>query len=243
MKKNSRNACGFTLIELLVVIAIIAILAAMLLPALSKAKQRAGQTRCINNLKQLGLGMMLYIGDFSDTFPGPGSRNTYGFHVEDWIYWRNTPPYTLVQSPIVRQIGNVDASLFRCPLDRNDSDRQLLGAPIYTNSYSVTSYNIESGRNPGMTSIFDAGASYRFKHTAIRRPSSKIMLAEELTLLAPSENPGGSGQIINDGRWLPTSDDLTSRHKKKAEVSFADGHVQTVDWKFGRDENNSRPAN
>ena len=69
------------------------------------------------------------------------------------------------------------------------------------------------------------------------------MLAEELTSLAPVENPGRSFQIINDGRWVPTDDDLTSRHGKKAEVSFADGHVQTVDYKFGRDPNNSRPAN
>src|SRR5436305_10157406 len=66
-----RRRLAFTLLELLVVVAVIGVLTATILPALSKAKQRGIQTRCMSNLKQVGIAMQLYVNDNDDALPGP----------------------------------------------------------------------------------------------------------------------------------------------------------------------------
>ena len=248
---NRRARFAFTLIELLVVIAIIAILASMLLPALARAKKKAGQAKCTSNLKQLSLGAMMYIDDHQDTFPGTASRNTYGFHKEDWIYWRtNTAKYPPVEkSPIASSLGSVSSNLFRCPNDKFDKERLALtdGNGPYLYSYSLNSHDLEGTKNPGMASIFDGAVNnatpHLFKLTEVKRPANKIMLAEEQAShrIDESSDPRGSSGIINDGRWVSDGDLLTARHSQKGDVAFADGHVQPVTVKFAEQPVNSRP--
>ena len=240
---------AFTLIELLVVIAIIAILASMLLPALSKAKARAGQSRCISNLRQMGLGMSMYLNDNGNVFPGAASRSTYGFHVEDWIYWRRSlPAYPVQKSPIVAPLGSgmVSSNLFRCPLDTDDLERIRQTGPVgsdpgpYLYSYTLNSYGMDGNVNVGMSSVND-GSWHPFKLSAVKNPASKIMFAEEQASYRPTEVADATYDVLVDGRWVPTGDILTTRHGKKAEVAFADSHVSTVSYKFGLDPVNSQP--
>jgi prepilin-type N-terminal cleavage/methylation domain-containing protein len=254
MKTNwTRQVTGgrsgaFTLIELLVVIAIIAILAAMLLPVLSAAKKRAAQAACINNLKQLGLGMKMYVDDNHDTYPGCASRSQYGFHREDWIYWRtNTtlyPPFT--QSQILTSVPGLQKPSLRCPLDNNDNDRLTFSyndsEGPYLFSYSLTSYNLDAdGNNPGLSTLIEqSGTAHTFKENGIKNPAGKIMLAEEPGTLNPRD--GSEGDLIQDGRWVPASNPLTTRHGGKADVTFADYHVTAVDQDFGTDPINSNPG-
>jgi prepilin-type N-terminal cleavage/methylation domain-containing protein/prepilin-type processing-associated H-X9-DG protein len=245
---------GFTLIELLVVIAIIAILAAMLLPALARAKAKAAQASCRNNLKQLQLGLRMYLDVNNEIPPACASRTTYGFQVEDWIYWRfGQPAYPIKNSPIVSALGTGSSSnLFRCPADKNDTDRNISTGPPgsdpgpYYFSYSMTSLGTGGSTSLGVTSIRDtSGVWYPFKFSSIKNPAIKIVFAEEQSVLSGPECSDPAGDIINDGRWVAsagTLDRLTSRHNKRADVGFGDGHVESVPWQFGLVPANSDPA-
>lgn len=96
MKTPGKTIRGFTLIELLVVIAIIAILAAILFPVFAKAREKARQTVCLSNMKQIGLGLMMYTEDYDETYPPYGNNNGVYHFVDAAAGIGTTPAGTVI---------------------------------------------------------------------------------------------------------------------------------------------------
>jgi len=232
--KRIRLVNAFTLIELLVVIAIIAILAAMLLPAIAKAKQKALQTSCLNNVRQLGMGIIMYTEDNNDIMPSDGSR--IGWHREDWVWW-NSPANPPSKSPILIAISG-STNILRCPMDRVG---QLIVSPNYQFSYSINSFIDGARPNTflGIASTWtfppNLGSFTPFKRGNVRNAATKILLAEEPT--SPTEAPPGytGSTQPDDARWLSSiggGNTITLRHSKHGNSNFADGHAQVVDYQL-----------
>jgi prepilin-type N-terminal cleavage/methylation domain-containing protein/prepilin-type processing-associated H-X9-DG protein len=239
-RRGANEAPGFTLLELLVVIAIIAILAALLLPSLSKAKTKGQGVACTANLKQLQLCWQLYTDDNADSLPGntalnPGDLSNRGAWTADpvsWLQgnaWTDTTPTNLQRGVLYHY--NQALGIYRCPADRSTVLDQ--GIVPRNRSVSMSMYmNFRTERdNPGYELCW-----HRLGQIQRPGPSQAAVFIEEheksIQQSAFGINAPNSLTLFNSSLWTWISFPAT-RHNNAGTLSFADGHVATWRWREG----------
>lgn len=232
MKVQQSKQNGFTLIELLVVIAIIAILAAILFPVFSRARESARRSTCISNLKQIGIGMMMYTQDHDERYPGVYSLINAADTPEDGeVLYSGFQSWQQIIYPYVKS-----HQLFFCPSGPSQAGVDD-GAPPGTNPLRRM-----LNANYGYSAYIGVRLS-PLSLAAVRSPAATYMLAETgVYSFSVSDIRGDSSGNYNGSYYLPgggsygvncagvsdeyRSDCNSGRHFGGVTMGFADGHVK-----------------
>ncbi|HEY3330645.1 MAG TPA: DUF1559 domain-containing protein [Capsulimonadaceae bacterium] len=204
---------AFTLIELLVVIAIISILAAILFPVFATAREKARQTTCLSNLKQLGLGFVQYTQDYDECLPnvtdgGTGSgEGVFG----GWNYYSlfgSGSAIAIFDPSIGSLYPYIKATkVYICPDD--------IAGDISGDSYAINSCVAHTGRTNGIRRGRSMGEFNGYS------PSEIALLAEERVVMP-------SGESTNDAYFLVNADSVSYRHSNGSMIAYLDGHAKWV---------------
>jgi prepilin-type N-terminal cleavage/methylation domain-containing protein/prepilin-type processing-associated H-X9-DG protein len=250
MKIGNKRTRAFTLIELLVVIAIIGILAAMLLPALAAAREKARQARCLSNVKQISLAFVMYTDDFDGHFPAAVTER----EANDTTRWGAIPDTAAARAafsmrallnPYVKNVNGgttSDNNAFKCPSSTVPWPAPAAGQ-WYTTDYGFNLSEAKYTSSFGQQAWYAANLAYGFNEdytsSSLSKPASFIITADAARSTGqPSRGGLYPMQIIAPSDV--TQARMLERHSGGANVGYADGHAAWTTFQKSWDANEWR---